>query len=183
MRQHAAPTLELGAGIRLRAFRETDAKRLARLAGEASVLRGTLGLPDPYLESTACAWIAGQAQRFADGIEVVFALAKGQQLIGSVGLTLEREHQRCEVGYWLGKDFRGRGYASRAVQAACEFAHQELRLRRVYALCFRFNTDSQALLLRLGFKREGVLRQHVVKDGRSHDVVSFGHLCDIAIRA
>jgi [ribosomal protein S5]-alanine N-acetyltransferase len=176
MDMQAAPTISLGDGIRLRAFRATDSKRLSRLASEASVLRGTLGLPNPYHPTAALEWIEGQAQRFADGIEVVFAIAKGQQLIGSVGLTLEREHQRCEIGYWLGRDFRGRGYATRAVQAACDFAHLELHLNRIYALCFRFNVDSQALLARLGFKREGVLRKHVVKDGRSEDVISFAHL-------
>ncbi len=161
-------------GLCLRPFATADAARLAKLAGVTSVVRYTLGIPLPYSIEAAAEWIAGLEGRFSDGIELIFALSLRGHLVGSIGLIFEPEHQRAEIGYWLGEPYRGRGFTRASVQAACEHVFNDRNVTRVYGLCFPENVASHAVLRGAGFRREGKLRAHVVKDGRAEDVVVFG---------
>lgn len=161
-------------GFCLRPFTAADASRLAKLAGVTSVVRYTLGIPLPYSVAAAAEWIAGLEARFSDGTELIYALSLRGQLVGSIGLIFELEHQRAEIGYWLGEPYRGRGLARAAVQALCDHVFITRKLFRVYGLCFPENIASHAVLRGAGFKREGKLRAHIVKDGRAEDAVVFG---------
>ena len=161
-------------GFCLRAFAAADAPRLAKLAGVTSVVRYTLGIPLPYSVDAAAEWIAGLDARFSDGIELIYALSLRGHLVGSIGLTFEHEHQRAEIGYWLGEPYRGRGLTRAAVQALCDQIFITRNVTRIYGLCFPENIASHAVLRSAGFRREGKLRAHVVKDGRAEDVVVFG---------
>ena len=168
------PTLPTGLpGITMRPFTAVDAPRLAKLAGVQSVYDNTYGIPFPYPESAARAWIAGLPERHANGLEVIFAISRRQQLIGSIGLTVEREHLRAEVGYWIGESYRGLGIARAALGAAMGHAFNTLALQRLYAHILLENDASRQVLLHCGFRREGTLRGHVEKNGM-RDVVLFG---------
>jgi [ribosomal protein S5]-alanine N-acetyltransferase len=158
----------------LREFTGNDAERLSLLAGVPSVAQFTWGIPLPYPSKAARAWIDGIAKRREDGIERVFAISYGQKLVGAIGLTLEWEHLRAEVGYWIGERYRGRGVAGAALRKACEIAFEQLCVRRVYAHVLAGNVPSTAMLRAAGFQREGHLRQHVVKWHKSYDVLIFG---------
>ena len=162
------------AGFCLRPFTAADAPRLAKLAGVTSVVRYTLGIPLPYSVEAAAEWIAGLDARFEDGIELIYALSLRGHLVGSIGLIFEPEHQRAEIGYWLGERYRGRGLMRAAVQTVCDHIFISHNINRVYGLCFSENSASHAVLRGAGFRREGTLRSHIVKDGRAEDVVVFG---------
>ena len=162
------------AGFCLRAFAASDAPRLAKLAGVTSVVRYTLGIPLPYSVAAAAEWIAGLDARFSDGIELIYALSLRGHLVGSIGLTFEAEHQRAEIGYWLGEPYRGRGLMRAAVRAICEDIFITRNITRIYGFCFPENIASHTVLRGAGFRREGKLRAHIVKDGRAEDVVVFG---------
>jgi len=162
------------AGFCLRPFTATDAARLAKLAGVTSVVRYTLGIPLPYSVEAAAEWIAGLDARFEDGIELIYALSLRGYLVGSIGLIFELEHQRAEIGYWLGEPYRGRGLMRAAVQALSDHIFATRKVNRLYGLCFPENSASHAVLRGAGFRREGTLRAHIVKDGRAEDVVVFG---------
>ena len=107
-------------GFCLRPFAAADAQRLAKLAGVTSVVRYTLGIPLPYSVEAAAEWIAGLEARVGEGIELIYALSLRGHLVGSIGLIFEPEHQRAEIGYWLGEPYRGRGLTRAAVQAVCD---------------------------------------------------------------
>ncbi len=158
----------------LRSFTATDAARLAKLAGVTSVVRYTLGIPLPYSVEAAAEWIAGLDARFENGIERIYALSLRGHLVGSIGLIFEPEHQRAEIGYWLGEPYRGRGLMRAAVQALSDHIFATCKVNRLYGLCFPENSASHAVLCGAGFRREGKLRAHIVKDERAQDVVVFG---------
>ncbi len=172
----AIPTIRIAnfPGFCLRAFHMKDAQRLAKLAGVSSVVRYTLGIPLPYSVDAAREWISGLDARFESGIELIYALSLRGHLVGSIGLTLEPEHQRAEIGYWLGEPYRGRGLTRIAVAALCDAVFTSHNLTRIYGLCFPENIASHALLRAAGFRREGKLRSHIVKDGRALDALVFG---------
>jgi ribosomal-protein-alanine N-acetyltransferase len=172
----ALPTIRIRSvpGFCLRAFAATDARRLAKLAGVSSVVRYTLGIPLPYSVEAAAEWIAGLDARFVDGIELIYALSLRGHLVGSIGLTFEPEHARAEIGYWLGEPYRGQGFMRAAVQGLCAHVFAIRQINRIYGLCFPENIASHAVLRGAGFRREGRLRAHVIKDGCAEDVVVFG---------
>ncbi len=89
---------------------------------------------------------------------------------------IDRRHSRADVGFMLARRFWGQGYTFEAMHAVIGHAAQGLRLKRLQARTHLGNVRSLRLLDRLGFKREGLLRGYVERDGERRDVVLFGLL-------
>ncbi|WP_202623269.1 GNAT family N-acetyltransferase [Alkalibacterium sp. MB6] len=70
------------------------------------------------------------------------------------------QHFRIEIGYELSKDLWGRGLASEAVEAIIHYGFKELGLQRIEALIEPPNRSSRRLVEKLGFVREGLLRNY-----------------------
>lgn len=85
-------------------------------------------------------------------------------------------HRRAEVGFVLARRFWGDGYGVEAMHAVINHAAQALRLRRLSARTHFGNLRSVALLERLGFRKEGVLRGYVEHDGQRRDCLMYGLL-------
>jgi RimJ/RimL family protein N-acetyltransferase len=77
-----------------------------------------------------------------------------------------------EVGYWLLRDARGRGFATRSVRAATEHAFAN-GIVRVEAHVRLGNRASERVLERLGFEREGVKRKLLRHEGERVDATLF----------
>jgi len=154
----------------LRAFTLDDAPHVQRLAGVREVALNTLHIPHPYPDGAAEAWIAKQGE----GAEIVFAIESDGQLVGAIGLVVDRTHERGELGYWIGVPFWGRGYATEAGRAMVRFGFGEQRLQRIFAQVFSRNPASARVLQKIGMRHEGTLRQHLKKWGESVDVECYG---------
>jgi RimJ/RimL family protein N-acetyltransferase len=100
-------------------------------------------------------------------------------LLGSISLMrIEWGHARAEVGYWLAREARGQGHATRAVRLICDWGIDSLRLERFDLLAATGNIPSQRVAERAGFTREAVLRSYIrAKEGRQ-DMVAFGLLAE-----
>ena len=86
------------------------------------------------------------------------------------------KHARAEVGYWLERDARGHGHASRAVQLISAWGFRHLGLERIDLMAATENPASQRVAERCGFTREAVLRSYLLgKEGRQ-DMIVFGLL-------
>ncbi len=84
-----------------------------------------------------------------------------QSIVGIIHLReIDRANRKAMIGYWVGQEFRGRGFAKKATKAICDFAFEELKLNRLEIRCAAGNTASQAIPISLGFLREGTLRQN-----------------------
>ncbi len=98
-------------------------------------------------------------------------------MIGCVGLeSISNKHRNCEAGYWLWKKYRGRGVMSEAVSLAVGFAFRELNLVRVHAHVMTGNEASSRILLKCGFKKEGLLRKRIKHRGRWRDLLLYSIL-------
>lgn len=99
------------------------------------------------------------------------------QLLGSVSLMRPAwEHARAEVGYWLARDARGEGHATRALALICAWGFRALGLARIELLAATGNLASQRVAQRAGFTREAVLRSYMRGPQGRHDMVCFGLL-------
>lgn len=107
------------------------------------------------------------------GIEVLGA----GELIGECTLfSFMRQCKRAEVGYGLSSAFWGKGYMHEALTAVLDYGFKELDLHRVEADVDPRNAPSVRCLERLGFLKEGHLRERWIVEGEVSDTSLFGLL-------
>ena len=162
----------------LREWREEDVERLAAIANDWDIAANMRDMfPYPYERKDAESWVQ---RNLAKAEPENFAIEAGGELAGGTGFVLfGAERQGCaELGYWLGKAFWGRGYATAACKALAQYLFDRYDLRRVEAHAHGGNLASQRVLEKSGFQREGVLRRAVIKGGEVRDVHLFGLLRD-----
>ncbi len=82
------------------------------------------------------------------------------------------------LGYWMGREFAGRGYMREAVMAVCEDAFQVHRLHRIEAATVLVNHPSQGLLKRCGFQEEGIARRYLRINGEWRDHILYSRLAE-----
>ena len=98
-------------------------------------------------------------------------------LIGTVTLyNFSFDHRRAEMGYALDRAHWGLGYMHEALQSLLDFAFGVLDLHRIEADVDPRNTASIRTLERLGFQREGYLRERWQVNGEIQDALFYGLL-------
>jgi [ribosomal protein S5]-alanine N-acetyltransferase len=96
---------------------------------------------------------------------------------GRITLFDHNEANRSiELGYMLGPPYRGRGLMQEALTLVLAYAFAEMHINKVHAQTGEFNGASIALLERLGFRRDGQLRQHHLFQGKLHDDLIYSLL-------
>jgi ribosomal-protein-alanine N-acetyltransferase len=167
--------------LQLGAFDLGDAAELQRLAGAREIADTTVSIPHPYDLDHALAWIGQQRREAVRGRATNFAirLLTGSQLIGSAGLRdIDPEHLQAELGFWIGREWWGQGYAREAAIAVIQFGFESLGLNRICAHHMTRNPAAGKVLQAAGMQREGLLRQRVRKWGIYEDVVLYGIVRD-----
>ena len=122
--------------------------------------------------------VAGQVSDMAAGRAVHWAIRTlaEETFLGACDLSdIDRWHKRAEIGFLLARDAWGQGYGLEAMRAVVSHA-AGMGLRKLAARNHLGNRRSDSLLERLGFKQEGLLRGHVLRDGKRRDVRLFGVL-------
>lgn len=100
-----------------------------------------------------------------------------KQLAGVIGChRIDKINQITELGYWLGKQFQGRGIMTRCCQALTDYAFEELEINRVEIRVAEENVKSCAIPQRLGFSREGILRDAEWVNNRFFNQILFAML-------
>ncbi|MFZ5718749.1 MAG: GNAT family N-acetyltransferase [Pseudomonadota bacterium] len=131
-----------------------DAPAFAALGNDLGVTGMTSQMPHPYGLADAEAFVA-RAQAADPRHEATFTIEHRQ--FGAIGvLGFDRnEAGRPEVGYWLGRPFWGRGYATEALTAALAWAKGDWRRNVVWAGHFADNRASGQVLVKAGFLYTG----------------------------
>lgn len=122
--------------------------------------------------------VRSQVDAMAAGSAIYWAMRalEGGEFIGVCDLTeIDRRHKRAEVGFMLGREAWGHGYALEAMSTVAAYAATS-GLRKLTARTHLGNRRSEHLLEKLGFKEEGLLRGHILKDGDRRDCRLFGLL-------
>ena len=91
------------------------------------------------------------------------------ELTGAIGLDHLSAWNRCaSIGYWLGREYQGRGLMTRSCRALLRYGFLKLHLNRLEIRCGTRNRRSCAVAERLGFTREGLVRRAQRFDPRVH---------------
>ena len=168
------------ARLLLRPFGMDDADSLVELANDREVAINTLDIPHPYDRQDAEDWIGLHAAQVERNEAYPFAITTSADgtLLGAVGLMPDLPNDMAELGYWIGRRYWGRGYATEAARAVLGWGFDELGLHRVHAAHFPRNPASGQVLRKLGMIHEGTLRHHVKKWGEYLDLEKYGILRD-----
>lgn len=134
----------------LRALTPRDARRIALLAGDWDVARMTGRIPHPYSDELAKQWISDLSEG-----EDVRGIVHHNELIGICGYMPDGTSS-AEIGYWLGKPWWGRGFATEAAGALIEYCFEEVGFERVTCGHFVDNPASARVISKLGFRYTGV---------------------------
>ncbi|WP_179862384.1 GNAT family N-acetyltransferase [Longibacter salinarum] len=110
----------------------------------------TTNLPDPYPENGARTWISHIRPRHEAGDEYAFVIKDGDTVVGVAGLVNVTDTE-AEIGYWIGRPFWGRGYATEGVRQIIQWVIQHVGIRRFYARPLADNPASRRVLQKLGF--------------------------------
>ncbi len=138
--------------LKLRALRMADATRIAQFCGDPQVGRNLAMTPLPYLETAAEGWLMTLAARKRLERDFVYAVdLQGEGLIGCIGAH-RKQGDAYEIGYWFGRPYWGRGFATEALQALIAEARA---LGELEAGHFVDNPASGRVLAKGGFAYTG----------------------------
>jgi [ribosomal protein S5]-alanine N-acetyltransferase len=115
--------------------------------------------------------------RYKRSIYWAIARKKDNKLIGSCGFNYwNRDHARTEISYDLARQYWGQGIMTRVARSVLGFAFTRMDLHRVEATVTPSNFGSMKVLRKLGFKKEGILREQKLLHGKFHDAVILSML-------
>ena len=126
----------------LRPWRDSDLRGLVAACQDPEISRWTR-VPANYTEADARRYLQQRYDMAFAGLAAAFAIVRAPdgELLGSISLMrIAWEHQRAEVGYWLGREARGEGHTTRAVRLICGWGFRELGLERIALLAATGNT-------------------------------------------
>ena len=171
------PPLLDGERVRLRAYRDDDIDALYAAYSDPTVMR-YWSYPPWTERSQAEAYLARDRDYAGDGmIAWVIAKRDNEAFMGTMTLLgIDRAQGRADIGYALAAVHWGHGYAQEALHLALAHAFHALQLRRIEADVDPRNAGSCRLLERLGFQREGLLRERWLVNGELQDSSMYGLL-------
>jgi [ribosomal protein S5]-alanine N-acetyltransferase len=170
-----SPTLHTGR-LRLRPFAGTDADALFALQSNAHVLR--YWDAPPWTEHARAERFIDACQRMSDegsGARLAIDRLSDMSFVGWCSVTRwNQDFRSAALTYCLDDAAWGHGYATEAAGALLQWAFDTLDLNRVQAEVDTRNAASARVLERLGFVREGTLREDCVVNGEVSDSWVYG---------
>lgn len=113
----------------------------------------------------------------SEGSRLTAFLEFDGELAGSLGVVnFNKEHHKCEIGYWLREDLQGKGIITKALATFAEYLFLNKSMNRLEILVLVGNHRSSAIPKRLGFQCEGVLREAVLMYHVYHDAELYSLL-------
>ncbi len=125
-----------------------------------------------FIKDSVGAWASGRAFDFA-----IRAQGDEDRHLGNVSVWFtSKANMVGEVGYWIRSDASGLGIGTEATARALEIAFDELQMHRIVTRIAVGNTASERIVQKLGFLKEGTLRDEVKVGTRWLDHTIWGLL-------
>lgn len=112
-----------------------------------------------------------------EGKEISFMIFYQNHLVGRIGIHyINQQNKQGAIGYWLTEDAQGKGIIINACKTVISYGFNELGLNRIELKAATGNLKSQSVAQKLNFKKEGILRQAELVNGRFLDLMLFSTL-------
>ncbi len=160
----------------VREWRLDDANSLVRYANDREVSKTLRDLfPHPYTISDANEFLT---RTIAKAPPENFCIEIDGAAAGGIGIHPQTDVHRfsAQIGYWIGREFWGRGIITEVVTAFVKQAFETSDLRRIYAFAYSSNPASARVLEKAGFAFEGRLKDDVYKAGEFLDSLLYAKI-------
>ncbi len=164
--------------LTLRFFEASDAAAQYAIFSDPAVMRYWSSSAWTDMEQ-AHASIRKAREAYDDGSSLCLAVALNTtgEVIGYVNLyAIYASNRRCDIGYALAQAHWGNGYLAEALRCALSHAFGPMNLNRIEADIDPRNAASEKLLVRMGFQKEGYMRERWIVNGEICDTVFYGLL-------
>jgi RimJ/RimL family protein N-acetyltransferase len=163
--------------VTLRPWAESDLPELVACFADEQIARWLPLIPHPYTQADAREWFATHAPRWATGAGAAFAIvdAVRGEVLGGIGMRAQGDG-RFELGYWVRRERRGEGVATRALRLISGWAIEAVGAERLQLHADVENVASQRVAERAGYTREGILRSWLERHGERRDHVLYSLL-------
>ncbi|MES2751293.1 MAG: GNAT family N-acetyltransferase [Pseudomonadota bacterium] len=145
-----------------------DVKAIAHVVGDKRVSINLRRVPHPYTLDDAVSFVT----TIADTIDTVFLIERERTAVGLVGVSWENENAP-EIGYCLGIDHWGKGFATEAARAVIDYAFEEFSINHLLSGARVLNPASRHVLEKCGFQWTGVELHRFIALGSSTPVDRF----------
>lgn len=133
----------------------------------------------PWVEKTVKAedtliFIKNSVDNHVKGSSFNCAVFYKNKIAGVIGLTeISKFSNGTEIGYWLGKEFTGKGIMTKACKTLTEYCFDVLKLSRINIRCEKNNKASRRIPERLGYFKQGILKKDGYLNGKYVDHVQY----------
>lgn len=149
----------------LRAPIAEDIDDLVTLANDRAIAEMTSRLPYPYTLKDAQNYVGAVLDGTSIGHIYAVTLAETGRLIGMCSVEMRERSNGLEVGYWIGRDWWGQGYATEASSAVVDLAFKVTGTDEIFAACRVNNIGSRRVLMKQGFVFAGLDEVDTVASG------------------
>ena len=166
--------------VRLREYRKDDISLKVSYINDPDVLRYLeSGIPYPLTLNEELKWF-DNISAFKDSYRFAIEALESGKYIGDCGINnIDWKNGIASVAIFIGsKDHWGKGYGTEAMKLLLSFIFNQTNLNKVRLNVYSFNERAIRSYEKCGFKREGVLREEIFRDGRYHDIIVLGILRD-----
>lgn len=150
----------------LRAPIAEDIDDLVTLANDRAIAEMTSRLPYPYTLQDAQRYVGAVLDGTSIGHIYAVTLADTGRLIGMCSVEMRARSNGLEVGYWIGRNWWGKGYATEASSAVVDLAFKVTGTDEIFAACRVNNIGSRRVLMKQGFIFAGLDEVDTVASGR-----------------
>ncbi|MCA9905757.1 MAG: GNAT family N-acetyltransferase [Anaerolineae bacterium] len=167
-----------GARVRLGAFSPEDAQAFSRWYQDSEFTRHLDAAPAiPKSESRLARWLEDE-ERSRDSYVFAIRTLDTDLIVGFVHIDgIQWNHGVAWLAIGIGEpDYRGRSIGYEAMQLAMQFAFHEINLHRLQLTVFSYNARAIRLYEKLGFRKEGVFREALNRDGQRYHMFLYGIL-------
>ena len=148
-----------------KAISKQDKISLVSQIGDWEVVKWLANVPYPYTYNDCEDYfLISNSNQFALNIFL------DNKLIGGVSLTLDGDNY-YDLGYWLGKDYWGKGYATESSKKLLEYALEKLNSPKIKSGYFVDNLSSGNVLKKLGFKEVGIEKRYSDSNKKEMDLM------------
>lgn len=168
----------------LRPWDEMDAKELLELAKEPEIGFWCGWEPHKNIRDSLFA-----LHNFLEIKETyAICLKSSGKIVGSIGLNFKENSQivekdnECELGYWIGKEFWGNGYATEAGKAVIKHAFNDLKISKIWCGYYDGNNRSKKVQEKLGFVFNKIIENTPVPQLNENRTTIINHLSKEAFK-
>lgn len=163
--------LEVEPGLTVRILGLKDAKELAELVGQNKEHLSTwLPIMNDLGVEKNLSFVLLNQERPGPKTAFLYGIFLEGKMVGFISYhTIYWQTRHALMGYWIDRGYEGRGIVTKVCRSLLEYGFEELELNRIEIRCAVKNEKSSAIPQRLGFVKEGVLREVEVVNGKFMD--------------